>query len=302
MKKIIAAIAVACISISSTQACEICGCGTGNYYLGLVPGFHHHFFGMRYQFRNFKTVLADNPTQFSKDYFKSVELWGGINLSKKIQLIGIVPVNFIHQVSDDGVVNKHGLGDVALLLNYKLFDKIRVNGKKNINQQLWVGTGIKLPTGKFNIDVTDPMLVALANTQTGSASTDFMVNAMYNVTVNKFGVNTNVSYKINSANKDKYSFGNKFSSGLISYYSFKERGINVMPNLGISYEHTATNTLQSQKVALTGGYLSMATAGMELGFNKFTVGANLQLPVVQNFADGQTEAKLKGMAHITFSF
>lgn len=302
MKKLITAIAVAFIGISSTQACEICGCGIGNYYLGLVPGFHHHFFGMRYQFRNFKTVMADDPSQFSKDYFKSVELWGGINLGKKVQLIGIVPVNFIHQVSDDGIVNKNGLGDVAVLLNYKLFDKTSVSGKRNVNQQLWLGTGIKLPTGKFNIDVADPMLITLANTQTGSASTDFMLNAMYNVTVNKFGINSNVSYKLNTENKDKYSFGNKFSSGLIAYYSLPKKGINFTPNVGISYENIATNKLQAQKVALTGGDLSLATAGLELGFKSFTIGGNVQLPVAQNFADGQTEAKLKGMAHITFSF
>ncbi|MEI7734446.1 MAG: hypothetical protein WCI49_03220 [Ferruginibacter sp.] len=302
MKKIITAIAVTLICIQSASACEICGCGTGNYYLGLVPGFHHHFFGLRYQFRNFKTVMSDDPSQFSKDYYQSVELWGGINLSKKIQLIGIVPVNYIHQVSDDGIVNKSGLGDIAILMNYKLFDKTATKGKSSINQQLWIGAGLKLPTGKFNIDVADPMIVTLANTQTGTASTDFMLNAMYNVTIKKFGINTNLSYKINSANKDKYSFGNKLSTGLLASYTLPKKGVNVIPNAGVSYEHTAGNNLQSQKVALTGGYLSLATAGVELGFKKFTIGANVQLPLAQNYADGQTEAKTKGMAHFTFSF
>lgn len=302
MKKIITAIAVILICIQSASACEICGCGTGNYYLGLVPGFHHHFFGLRYQFRNFKTIMSDDPSQFSKDYYKSVELWGGINLSKKLQLLGIIPVNFIHQISDDGIVNRSGLGDVAVLLNYKLFDKTSTGGRRSVNQQLWIGTGIKLPTGKFNIDVADPMIISLANTQTGTASTDFMLNAMYNITVNKFGINTNVSYKINTTNKDKYSFGNKLSIGLIASYTLPKKGINFIPNAGVSYEHTATNSLRSQKIALTGGYLSLATAGVEFGFKKFTAGANIQLPITQNFADGQTEAKTKGMAHITFSF
>ncbi|MEI8060307.1 MAG: hypothetical protein WCG67_09125, partial [Ferruginibacter sp.] len=157
MKKIITVITVILIFMQSAQACEICGCGTGNYYLGLVPGFHHHFFGLRYQYRNFKTMMSDDPTQFSKDYYKSVELWGGINLSKKFQLIGIVPVNYIHQVSDDGIVNRNGLGDVAILLNYKLVDKTGIIGKSSVNQQLWIGGGLKLPTGKFSIDIADPM-------------------------------------------------------------------------------------------------------------------------------------------------
>ena len=154
MKKLLIATVVALVSLNTSQACEICGCGTGNYYLGFVPGFHHHFFGMRYQFSNFKTVLADNPTQFSNDYFKSIELWGGINISKKIQLIGILPVNFIHQVSDDGTINKNDLGDVAVILNYKLFDKTNTSGNNTVNHQVWIGTGIKLPTGKFDVDIT----------------------------------------------------------------------------------------------------------------------------------------------------
>ena len=105
-----------------------------------------------------------------------------------------------------------------------------------------------------------------------------MLNAIYNVTINKFGVNTNVGYKINTSNKDKYSFGNRFLSGILAYYSLQSKKTNFTPNVGLSYEHTATNTLQSQKVTLTGGYLSLVTTGIEVGFKRFNIGGNIQLP------------------------
>lgn len=293
--------AAALVLFNSARACEICGCGTGNYYLGLVPGFHHHFFGMRYQFKNYKTVMADNPSQFSHDYFKSAEIWGGVNITKKIQLIGIVPVNFIHQVSDDGIVTKNGLGDVALLLNYKVLD-ISTGGKAAVNHQLWLGTGVKLPTGKFTADVNDPALVSLANTQTGSASTDFMLNAVYDLKINKLGFNTTAGYKMNTANKDKYAFGNRFNAGLLAHYTIKAGKLNILPNTGLSYENITASKLESKKVDMTGGNITLATAGIEFGFKNINIGANIQLPVAQNFAEGQTTLQTKGMLHATLSF
>ena len=298
MKKIIIAVSFFILSATAANACEICGCGLGNYYIGLLPQFNHKFIGLRYQYRNFKTVMADNPTQFSNDYYKTAELWAGWNIGKKWQVLAILPYNFIHQVSDDGIINKNGIGDIALMANYKLFDK---NSSK-VSQQLWLGAGIKLPTGKFNIDINDPAIVSLANTQTGSASTDFMLNAIYNVRVNKIAVNTAASYKINTANKDAYSFGNKFSaSSFISYAITKGKTI-ILPNAGLLYENTAANTITKQTIAQTGGSLLAAAAGLEINFNKFSVGGNIQLPLGQHYAAGQTDLKTRGMLHVTFSF
>lgn len=303
MKKIIIATIIFSVYINNAAACPLCGCGTGNYYIGLLPQFNKHFVGLRYQYNNFKTNIKDEPGEFSKDRFQSVELWGGWNIGKRWQALAIVPFNFVHQVSDEGAINRNGIGDIMLMGNYKLFDKTSsTKSKKLISQQLWLGAGIKLSTGSFSIDPADEMLVALANTQTGSASTDFIVNGMYNISINKFGINTGARYKINTQNKDKYFFGNKFSANSLAYYSFKNKQTTLTPNAGFLYEHNGASKLENEKIDFTGGYLLSTAAGLEVNIKKVTLGCNVQLPITQNFAGKQTQNKLKGMFHVTLGF
>ena len=302
MKRFFLATVIALFSFTAANACEICGCGLGNYYIGLMPQFSHKFFGIRYQFRNFHTMIANDPTQFSHDYYKTVELWGGWNIGKKWQIIALLPYNFIHQVSDDGITNNQGIGDIAVMVNYKVFNKVSTTqNNKAFAQQLWFGAGIKVPTGKFDVDATDPDLAAMANTQTGTASTDFMMNTMYNVRISKLGINTSSSYKINTTNREKYTFGNKFSANSFVYYAIKKGVVGIMPNLGVNYDNSSHNTLQSKIVAQTGGHLLAGSAGVELSVKRITVGTSFQLPLSQNYANGQTEMKVKGMLHLTFS-
>ncbi|MBK7562102.1 MAG: transporter [Chitinophagaceae bacterium] len=302
MKKIITSI-VFSVFLYTANACEICGCGLGNYYIGILPHFKNKFIGLRYQYHSFRTKMNDDPSQFSKDFYQTTEIWAGWSITKKLQILAFVPYNFNHQVSDEGTSNLKGFGDIALLLNYKVLD---INSKnstgKKVSQELWIGGGVKLPTGRFEIEAGNPDIASMANMQRGSGSSDVMLNTMYNIRVAKWGINTNASYKINSANKDDYKFGNKFSASSFVYYAAQAFKTVISPNIGLQYEHNQASQLINSKINLTGGSILQVAAGVEFGFNKMAIGFNTQLPATQNFADGQTKSKIKGMVHVTFAF
>ena len=287
------------LSLQDIFACDICGCSSGTYFIGPFPMFHKHFIGTRYTFRNFNSVVADDPGQFSKDFYQTIELWGGWNFAKKWQVLAFVPYNINRQNSDDGLTKSNGIGDITVIVNYNLLNKQSTNKKgSNINQQLWVGAGLKIPTGKFSPDPND--IIPTASNQTGTGSVDYLVNAMYAVNINKWGINSSVNYKINRK-ADGYRFGDRFSSSAFVFRSIISGNTVLNPNAGLLYENLQANKLDGAKVPDSGGNALLAAAGVEIGFNKMSVGLNVQLPVTQNFSNDQTTAKIRGMVHVTFS-
>jgi len=254
MKKVFFVILMTVFLLSKIQACDICGCGVNNYYIGILPQFNHKFFGLRYHFNSFNTRLTEDPTQSSKDLYQTIELWGGWNMGKKIQVLVLVPLNFNNQNSDEGISKLRALGDIMLLGNYKVFDSRSFNhNNRVISQQLWIGGGLKLPTGKFNIEKNDPDVASMANGQLGSGGMDILLNAMYHVRFNSLGISTTATYKINSENKDEYRFGDKLAVNSFVYYPIATSKAIINPNLGLLYERTKGSELQGSKIDLTGG-------------------------------------------------
>ncbi len=285
-----------------SNACPFCGCGVGNFYLGLLPNFKSAFVGVRYSYAQYHTNIAGDAAQFGDDYYNTPEIWGGINLGKHWQVLAFVPYHINKQVSDDGTKKQNGVGDISMLANYKLYSTYKFHNKKGTAHEVWIGGGLKLPVGKFSADLANTEeLIAEANSQLGTGSVDFLLNAAYNFRVNSFGVNTAVNYKINTTNKDQYYFGNRFSASSFAYYQLNAGKTGITPNIGLLYEHAAANILSSTKVDLSGGYAAYAAAGVDFTISKISLGVSAQVPVSQDFAAGQTKSKFRGIAHITFA-
>lgn len=308
MKKIFLLVIVIITSSYVVRACDICGCGVGSYYIGILPDFKKRFLGLRYQYKTLRSHLGVGGTTSyltTEETYQTAELWGGWNIGKRFRVLGFVPVNFNSRENQGEVMHRAGIGDIAVVGYYQLLDtRNTTNNNQLLVQSLWIGAGIKVPTGKYEPTERKENENTPNNFQLGTASTDFSVHVMYDVRLMDFGVNVNLSYKMNTNNKYDYRYGNKFSTNMLAYYKFRiNNEVSVGPNAGVLYE-TAVKDREGKryKVDQSGGYSLMGTVGAEATIGKISVGANFQPVLSQQLANRQVKAGDRVMVHLTYLF
>ena len=292
------------ISVFNSYGCEICGCSTGNFQIGILPNFSKGFLGYRYAASRYSSTLSSDATQYSHDYYKTMELWGGYNI-KKIQLMAFMPYVFSKKVSDDGTTTSNGLGDLMLLANYKVFSSITLlqNEKTTVRNEIYLGGGIKLPTGNNQVDISNPDFnIGDFNSQAGTGSVDYLLNITHNILWTNNGIVTNAAYRINTANKDNYRFGNRSYINTAYFYGFTKGSIKIKPSIGVNFQSNAINYYEGVKVDGSNGYNFNTTVGVNVLRNKIGMNAMGFIPTAQNNYDGQTKLQSRIIVGVTYSF
>ncbi len=267
MKKHYSFIIILFLSVSTVSyGCEICGCANSNFQIGLLPNFSNGFAGFRYSFSRFESRMKSDPEEFSHDFYQSMDLWGGYNF-KKIQVMAFMPYIISRKESDEGITNTKGLGDLMLLVNYQILASTALskNEKATVRHELYLGGGIKLPTGVNQVDVANPDFnIGDFNSQAGTGSVDYMLNATHNLMWNNSGVVTNIAYRINTANQDDYRFGNRTYLNSSYYYTFSKSEMKIKPNVGINFQHNDINHFEGSTIENSNGYAFNSTLGVNL--------------------------------------
>ncbi len=302
MKKILPVVLLLLISEVSF-ACEICGCANNNFQIGLLPNFRKYFVGFRYSTAHYNSSLSNDPTQFSHDYYRSFELWGGYQF-KKVQVMAFLPYLASTKISDDGTVHSNGMGDMILMANYKVWSKMSMNESmsRTTKNELWLGGGIKLPTGVSKVDVTQTDFnVGDFNSQPGTGSVDYLMNATHNFIWNNSGIVTNATYRLNTSNAQNYHFGNRIYLSSSFFQTFKIKNVKVRPMAGFSYLKNDVNKFDGSKIDGSDGYSFGGLTGVNVIFKKFGIMTNTYLPISQDSFNGQTKLQSKTTIGLTFS-
>ncbi len=281
----------------SSLACDRCGCSLSGHYLSALPQYQRHVVGARWFYRGFET--EHHGEEFSSDRFHSAEIWGRFYPTQRLQVLGVLPLNFFSKKTDSETLRRQGLGDAVLLANYNVLQNAWGADKK-WRQALYFGGGVKLPTGNF-----DPELVEQnvnPNLQPGTGSLDWLLSGNYTLRYGSWGFNANALYRFSGENSEDFRFGDRLNlSGRLFYWTQTGRS-SWLPSLGLSHEWADKDYSRGQRVNDTGGYCAFATAGLDWYLGSLAFSVQWDLPLYQFLGDGYIHAGQRVQLGLSYLF
>jgi hypothetical protein len=287
-------------------ACDVCGASGSNQSMGLLSFYNSHFIGIQYQYRNFTSTHPTEPGESNSgtsgaEYYKTIQLWGKVNISRYIQLFAFVPYQQNTQHESGAVNNYSGLGDVSLLAGSYI---LKTKADKAVTHALFIAAGVKAPTGTRSVaDGTTGD--GLLNVQPGTGSWDALLNANYSASYKNTGINTEASYTITTPNNAQYKYGNRLSAGWMVFHRFNKNNLSIVPQLGIRFDYTLHDYDNYERKWLneqTGGLLSYGVASVQAYYKQIGFQASYYLPAWQNYAQGYVTAQRRADLGLLFLF
>ncbi|WP_051633308.1 hypothetical protein [Thermonema rossianum] len=295
MRYFILLLVIALLPVSNTQACEICGCGAGSYYFGIMPQFHRHFVGLRYRQAGFRSHVNSDYLR-TQEQFHIAEIWGRFYVHPRVQVMVFVPYGLhTREVeSSRSQSSLQGMGDAMVMGMYRVWDTAQDTTRvRSWKHAFWLGGGVKTPTGVYDSQgdlYNDP--AANPNFQIGTGSWDFLLSALYTFRFTRWGISSQWSYKHNTANRDHYRFGHRLTQNTEFFYIHQLRRFGIMPHAGIYSEWIQKDENSRKVMESTGGYSHNAVAGLDLFFKqKVQVGFLVQSPIDQKLSAGEVLAQ-----------
>ncbi len=303
MKRILTVVIFATTFIS-VKACDICGCGVGNFNPYLFPHLSKNFFSLGWQHNAYHTHFMENGEMMhNKEYYNTLSLAAQFSPVKNLRLMAVIPFQFNRQTGMEGHKSLNRPGDVFLLANYKLIDQSACKKKMALRQSLLAGGGIKFATGDYHFDEGDEKEVGNSNFQAGTGSTDYLLNTYYSLRYGRWSFSTGIHYKINGTNKDGYRFGNRLMTLTQVKFVKELTSISLVPNAGIQTEKMAEDKQDGITVDghRTGGFNTRALLGIDINTRTFALGISYAAPLQQRLAAGQIVARPGFAFHLSYS-
>lgn len=278
--------------------CDACGCSANGGSMGFSSMFQNHFVGVRYFYQHYRSkdgIFANSP--WVVEDFNTIQVWARIPIARNVQLSVLVPYHFHTRFKSEGDENIEGLGDLTLLGMYKMYETD--NDSTFVTHRLQLGGGVKVPTGKYNLENNKGSVNP--GFQVGTGSWDYLLAAEYVLKRHELGFNAMATYVFKTENRKLYRFGNQFNYSGTLFYLWETDWLKLVPQAGIAGETFEGNTQYEQPVPDSSGKVLFGKFGVEAGRKKWSVGFNLLSPIDQKLSAGNVEAGTRWSVNLNYS-
>lgn len=279
--------------------CDACGCSASGGSMGFSSMLDNNFVGLRYLKQSYssKDGIFDNSPWIDEN-FNTIQAWTRIPVSSKIQISGLIPYHFNERKWSEKTEDIAGLGDITLIGLYSIYETHK--DSTVFIHKLNAGVGIKIPTGKF--DAANNLGVINQSFQLGTGSWDYQFVTEYVIKKKKLGLNSMINYVLKTENDKKYQYGNQFNYASTLFYLFESKNeIKIAPQLGIAGEIYQSNKQYGLELPNTSGDIMFGKLGFEAGKDRFSLGVNAMLPIVQNLSNGNMEANYRWSINLNYT-
>ena len=299
-KAMLICFAAFCFTCQSTWilACDACGININQTSSNLLLGHQNHILLFTYQKSGF-TTTSDHG-HFSKDDFTTVDVFVKFRINDKWFLSGSMDYKINERVND---YREHselkGVGDLRLSVGYRWLQKKTED--KSLYSVFETTTGVTLPTGKHDKNLTDRNLPE--NFNLGSGSIGFFGQSAFFVSKGHFGLSTFASYFMYTESPGGYDLGDRFISSLSFQYEKQFGGLIIVPNIGVHYEQIGKDHFANgNEAAESSGRGLHGKLGLATLVNGLQIGGKLQFPIAQQYISGDVQSHNRVFFDLTYFF
>lgn len=295
------------ISYSSLKA----GCDMCNMYVGLNPNYNKNTIGLRYRYSSYSDLgmihtnasgnyNSNNSGKLNYRSYRTTELWAMYYPTPKVQLLFAIPYMDNRLVIEDNLKQQVlGLGDLTLLGRYQILNR-NIDSIHN-KQRLFIGFGIKAPTGQYqDLDyggMLDPHI------QPGTGSLDYLLSLGYFLkSPSDYGFNIDLNYKITNTNPNEYRFANRLNSNMHLFYQYHFKDHVIMPSIGSAIEFASLDINQKIKQLASNGTIINGVLELDYFYHQYAIIMSVQSPVYSHFNDSNAKHQGRLMVGINYSF
>ena len=295
------------IGCDSLLACDFC-----NYYLGINPNYNQNAIGLRFRTSSYtgnhshNNIIGNSDghihTESSANYefYGTYALWGRWYPVPKLQLTGNFPISDNYEMENNEKASHiTGIGDLMLVALYQVYNTPS-DSSSAFNQRLFLGGGIKFPTGVYRETSSDGELEPLL--QPGTGSFDFIASLNYLAKIKKAGLNTDITYRINTSNKNGFQFANRLNATVLLFYKIPIKAWTLIPSGGVYYEQALMDLDNNTYLQNTGGKVLFSQFGVDIYYKNFSVNFGYQIPVYENLFGVQGKNQNRLITGISYAF
>lgn len=322
MKKLYLALLIFTSTHISIKACDICGCGTGGSFMGIIPNFGSNQIALRATFRSFDhpntTLNYNGRSQVLRDDMYQTEFAYRHFSKKKWSVFLNIPYRTNTRFESERTTTIRGIGDINASFNYTIYNTSD-SMSHPLKHILMAGVGIKLANGKFmQRDETKVMLPTLF--QVGSGANNGTGHLYYTLRYQRWGFNLNGLYVYSGKNELEYQIGNqlqttsslfwkkditlkkkKTKEGTQVFDPRNSRTVSILPSIGFNYENSEADREFGREKEFTGGTHYFGHLALDVLFERMAVSLFYQYALESKVGIAQPENKSRAGFALTWS-